>query len=85
MAKITKRSVDALVAAGPKPTYLWDDALAGFGVKALPSGPKRYVVKYRTQGGRSSSSAEVDHTGDARADNARPSKIDGSTDLGGGR
>ncbi len=51
MAKVTKRAVDALTSNGSKPTYLWDDALAGFGVKALPSGPKRYFVKYRTQGG----------------------------------
>jgi len=51
MPKVTKRSVDALMPNGSQPTYLWDDALAGFGVKALPSGPKRYFVKYRTQGG----------------------------------
>ena len=51
MPKITKRAVDALTPSGSKPTFLWDDALAGFGVKVLPSGPKRYLVKYRTQGG----------------------------------
>ena len=51
MPKITKRTVDALVADGSKPCILWDDLLAGFGVKALPSGVKRYLVKYRTNGG----------------------------------
>ena len=51
MTKITKRSVEALVSAGGKPTFLWDDALAGFAAKALPSGTKRYLVKYRTRGG----------------------------------
>jgi integrase len=51
MAKITKRTVDALSSNGSRPQFLWDDALAGFGVKALPSGSKRYVVKYRTSGG----------------------------------
>ena len=51
MPKITKRTVDALTADGDKPAYLWDDQLSGFGVKALPSGSKRYVVKYRTHGG----------------------------------
>lgn len=51
MPKVTKRTVDALVCNDDRPTFLWDDILAGFGVKALPSGPKRYVVKYRTQGG----------------------------------
>lgn len=51
MPKITKRSVDALTTDGSKPTFLWDEQLSGFGVKALPSGAKRYVVKYRTHGG----------------------------------
>jgi integrase len=51
MAKITKRSVEALSSVARSPTFLWDDSLAGFGVKALPSGPKRYIVKYRALGG----------------------------------
>ena len=51
MAKITKRAVDALSCAGPGPTFLWDGSLAGFGVKALPTGTKRYIVKYRCGGG----------------------------------
>lgn len=51
MPKITKRTVDALVAEGVRPSMLWDDMLTGFGVKALPSGVKRYLVKYRTNGG----------------------------------
>jgi integrase len=49
--KISKRTVDALHAVGGKPTFLWDEQLHGFGVKALPSGVKKYVVKYRTSGG----------------------------------
>ena len=51
MAKITKRSVEALSPAKKWSVILWDDTLAGFGVKALPSGPKRYIVKYRALGG----------------------------------
>ncbi|MCB2073422.1 MAG: site-specific integrase [Novosphingobium sp.] len=51
MVKISKRAVDALEAQEGRPTYLWDNALAGFGVKVLPSGGKRYVVKYRASGG----------------------------------
>jgi integrase len=51
MARITKREVDTLSAAGKKPVFLWDESLSGFGVKALPSGVKRYIVKYRTNGG----------------------------------
>lgn len=52
MAKITKRSVDALKPAPGRHTFLWDDELRGFGVRCLPSGLKVYVLKYRTQGGR---------------------------------
>jgi len=51
MAKITKRAVDALTAQNGKPVFLWDDSLSGFGVKCLPGDTKRYLVKYRTQGG----------------------------------
>lgn len=51
MARISKRTVDELHADGDKPAFLWDDQLNGFGAKALPSGAKRYVVKYRTNGG----------------------------------
>ena len=52
-ARISKRSVDALVCpAGKDREFLWDDALAGFGVAAFPSGKKAYVAQYR-QNGRS--------------------------------
>jgi Arm DNA-binding domain len=48
-----ERSVDALVcSAGKDREFLWDDALAGFGVGAFPTGRKVYVVQYR-QAGRS--------------------------------
>ena len=55
MAKITKRTVDALVAVNGSRQILWDDQLSGFGVRALASGQKSYVVKYRTSGGGRSS------------------------------
>lgn len=51
MAKMTKREIDALASADGRPAYLWDGSLAGFGVKALPSGKKVFLVKYRTNGG----------------------------------
>lgn len=51
MAKMTKREIDALMAVDGKPAFLWDGSLAGFGVKALPSGKKVFLVKYRTNGG----------------------------------
>jgi integrase len=46
--RISKRSVDALSCpAGKDRVFLWDDALAGFGVCAFPSGKKVYVAQYR--------------------------------------
>jgi integrase len=52
MAKVTKRTVDALKPAPDRDVLLWDDELSGFGVRCRPSGAKRYFLKYRTQGGR---------------------------------
>jgi integrase len=40
--------------------FLWDDALAGFGVAAYPNGKKVYVAQYR-QAGRSRRSTIGDH------------------------
>ena len=49
--RISKRSVDALQCTGPADrVFLWDDALAGFGVCALRSGKKSYVAQYRKDG-----------------------------------
>src|ERR1700687_3457295 len=49
--RITKRAVDALrCEAGKDREFLWDDALAGFGVGAFPTGRKVYVVQYRQAG-----------------------------------
>jgi integrase len=50
MAKLTKRVVEA-VEPLTKPIYLWDDQLLGFGLKVLPNGQRRYLVKYRAGGG----------------------------------
>jgi integrase len=52
MAKITKRSVDAVKPAPGRDVLLWDDELSGFGLRCRPSGAKTYVLKYRTTGGR---------------------------------
>ncbi len=57
MVRISKRSVDA---AKPKAkdTYLWDDELAGFGLKVTPTGRKVYLVQYRV-GGRKARTRRV--------------------------
>ena len=49
--KITKTAVDAMEVDPEGATFLWDSSLPGFGVKRLPGGMKRYVVKYRANGG----------------------------------
>lgn len=51
MPVLTKRTVDAVL-AGVAPLFIWDDQLAGFGLKVLPDGKRRYIVKYRVRGGR---------------------------------
>ena len=60
-ARITKRRVDALrCKTGKDRVFLWDDALAGFGVSAFPSGTKVYVAQFRKDG-RSRRIAIGDH------------------------
>jgi integrase len=49
--RVTKRAVDALQCpAGKDRNFLWDEALAGFGVAAFPTGRKVYVAQYRQHG-----------------------------------
>ena len=45
---------------GSDRTFLWDDAIAGFGVVAFPSGRKVYIAQYR-HAGRSRRSTIGDH------------------------
>ena len=49
MAKITKRTVDAL-AAEERERVVWDDDLKGFGLRVHPTGRKVYIVKTRYRG-----------------------------------
>lgn len=59
--RITKRAVDALQCPADRDRdFLWDDALAGFGVAAFPTGRKVYVAQYR-QNGRSRRSNIGEH------------------------
>jgi integrase len=51
MPRLTKRLVETIEVA-KAPVYAWDDQLAGFGVKVLPTGRRKYVCKYRIGGGR---------------------------------
>lgn len=55
---ITKRSVDALKPAAAE-YFLWDEKLAGFGVRVQTTGARSYVVKYRAGSGRSTPTRRV--------------------------
>src|SRR5882672_5646322 len=58
---ISNRSIEALrCPSGADRVFLWDDALAGFGVAAFPSGKKVYVAQFR-QNGRSRRMALGEH------------------------
>jgi hypothetical protein len=48
--KITKRVVDQLAPAANR-FIVWDDELAGFGLRVAPTGIKTFVVRYRSEGG----------------------------------
>lgn len=52
MPRLTKTLIDALLTPELKPKFKWDDKVSGFGVKVLPNGKRKYVLKYRTGGGR---------------------------------
>ena len=49
MGKITKKMVDGIKPEA-KDVFLWDTALAGFGVRVKPSGHKGFLVQYRHEG-----------------------------------
>ncbi len=77
MAKvvISKRVVDAAVASG-KDVILWDEKLAGFGLKVTPSGRKVYLYRYRfSRPGQAARTAPTKYTigphGDITPDQAR--------------
>jgi len=46
MPKLTKRVVDAAEIRA-REYFIWDEDLAGFGLRVLPSGRKRYIIQYR--------------------------------------
>jgi integrase len=50
MAKLTKRTVDALKPQA-KAYVAYDSELHGFGVRVMPSGHKSFIIEYRPHGG----------------------------------
>ncbi|MDB5579869.1 MAG: site-specific recombinase XerD [Bradyrhizobium sp.] len=53
MSKLTKRAVQSLRCPAEGQEFLWDGELRGFGVRAVPSGLKTFVIQYRNADGRS--------------------------------
>jgi integrase len=52
MARLTKRTVDATKPGGSE-IFIWDDDLAGFGLRVKPNGLKSFLIQYRNKNGRS--------------------------------
>ncbi len=53
MGKLTKQAVKDLETPKKGQTFLWDGELRGFGIRAIPSGLKTFVLQYRNAEGRS--------------------------------
>jgi integrase len=53
MSKLTKRAVDAFTPPEKGQVFLWDSELRGFGLRAIPSGLKTFILQYRNAEGRS--------------------------------
>lgn len=66
--KLTKTRIDALEPTG-KDTFIWDDALPGYGIRMSPKGLKSYVVQYRWEG--QSKRIAIGRTNMVTADQAR--------------
>jgi integrase len=70
--QITKRLIDATRPA-EREFFVWDTALAGFGLRVQPSGAMSYVVKYRAGFGRAAPTRRltIAKTGTLTPDEAR--------------
>jgi integrase len=72
MPKLTKRFVDAAETRDGD-YFIWDDDLAGFGLRVLPSGRKGYIVQYRV--GRRSRRISLGSTNVVTCEQARTAAI----------
>ena len=51
--KLTKRNVDAVKPHVQRDIYVWDDEIAGFGLRVKPSGVQSFMIQYRNSSGHS--------------------------------
>jgi integrase len=49
--KLTKRVIDNLKPLPSRDLYVWDDDVAGFGLRVKPSGVRSFMVQYRNESG----------------------------------
>ena len=49
MANLTKKFIDRLTSDPTKDYCMWDDEIAGFGVRLNPGGTKTYIFQYRNK------------------------------------
>jgi integrase len=82
MARISKRIVDA-ARARAKPAFVWDSALAGFGLLTLPTGAKSFVFQYRNAEHRTRR-VTIGKVGSLTAEHARAIANDMSRKVKGG-
>ena len=54
MAKIMKRTVDALQPDPDHDVFAWDSELRGFGIRVKPSGVKTFLIQYPKRRGTNS-------------------------------
>src|SRR3984957_15489011 len=49
--KLTKSNIDGLTPNQSTDVYVWDDDVAGFGLRVKPSGVRSFMVQYRNASG----------------------------------
>jgi Arm domain-containing DNA-binding protein/integrase-like protein len=83
MARLTKKTIDAIKPDAKKDVFVWDDKLAGFGLRVKPSGTKSFLLQYRNERGKSKRMT-IGKYGKLTPDQARKEAIRlfGSVELG---
>jgi integrase len=53
LTKLTKRAIDDLKPLPSRDLYVWDDDVAGLGLRVKPSGVRSFMIQYRNAEGKS--------------------------------